>query len=933
MYAGSTTGSIFYAVDGGKNWKLLVSKPPRRTTLLGFSVPGQSMAAVSLPKNIVRKIATFSASGTNYLAVAMDDGVFLSANQGATWQQIHPGTTDAKKKPDGGAWGFVSTHLNAKTFVGMDTGAFPIDVEPHPPVWWKISLGIVVGALVLLGLCIFNFNTGFGETLHIPNNVSILLNAIATSALLIFPVLLIALVALLAFLAWERTEKWLQERRTHTPGAIQALAVGQNDALLAGTEHGIYRSSNSGESWTQAEQGPSSDIRVLEPYAAQHLFAGTHDGAIFRSQDDGAHWENYLPASPFASIQDVLVDSSGVFAAGTISSADIDGQWSRFQVQNRQIYLDKAYPALKAGGWAILQQEQQVELYKVESVSQVVTGDYRKNRKVTCIGVDRADQLSTFDRRTTLLFAQSEQLTPYSDEPVEGTSILLSSSVPDLTPDRRLVVQGKRARVRILDTLAKDLVLASADGLQEVPFDQDDTYVLMAPPADPHASASTWLLRDRNGFVGTLTTSANVVVTYEPANDEDENVGEMVTLKEVQQQVMTDGTRQTEQTLLSFQSPLQNAYDRATLVISANIVYATHGQTIANEILDNSGSANNAYRYALKQKPLTYVPATTPAGSQSTLSVMVNNVRWHQVSSIQELNTLRRSYLLRRDSQDNTTIYFSAGSQSAKLPTGTERLTATYRIGIGEVGNVAANSLTLLRTRPAGIQKVTNPLPASGGTNPDTLEQMRTLAPLQSSTTQRIVSLNDYEHFARMFAGIDKVQVKALWSGRQRIAYITIAGSDGAPVTQDSALYSDLLDAIQAATTSPTRVVSLASFELLYFQLRARLLISPDCIDQRDTIMADATRAISAAFSFAQRDLAQDVTASEIIAILQQVPDVLAVELESLHVKDVPQKGALNTILEARAGRSENGKLLPAQMLLIDTKNNEGIVLDVEVLR
>jgi hypothetical protein len=46
----------------------------------------------------------------------------------------------------------------------------------------------------------------------------------------------------------------------------------------------------------------------------------------------------------------------------------------------------------------------------------------------------------------------------------------------------------------------------------------------------------------------------------------------------------------------------------------------------------------------------------------------------------------------------------------------------------------------------------------------------RIIVPLHvQQTMQRIVSFNDYEHFARSYAGIGKVQVKALWNGRRHL--------------------------------------------------------------------------------------------------------------------------------------------------------------------
>jgi predicted phage baseplate assembly protein len=262
------------------------------------------------------------------------------------------------------------------------------------------------------------------------------------------------------------------------------------------------------------------------------------------------------------------------------------------------------------------------------------------------------------------------------------------------------------------------------------------------------------------------------------------------------------------------------------------------------------------------------------------------------------------------------------------LPAGTQQITATYRIGIGEIGNVNANSLTLLRTRPSGIQRVTNPIPASGGADPDSMEQMRTLAPLQIRTMQRIISLNDYENFTCMFAGIGKVQATALQDGRKRLVHLTVAGVDGAPIAKDSTLYNTLLTGISKASSSPARLVYLDPFEALFFRIKARLLIDPDWREQKEAIQAEAVQKISSAFGFAMRDLAQDVTASEVIALLQHISGVLAVEIERLSLRD-DQPGAIREVLEAKPGRIEGGKILPAQMLMVDTTSSDGIIVEV----
>lgn len=674
----------------------------------------------------------------------------------------------------------------------------------------------------------------------------------------------------------------------------------------------------------------NSSISIFKAHAPNDLFAGTDEGQVYRSQDNATNWQNYGLGLPFSSVQELLVSSNGIFAAGTNANVDSEGLWSRFQLQNQQLYLDKLYPTLLLGGWLVLAQEQQQALYKVESVTATTSRDFKKNTRVTCLGIDHTDGLAAFDRRKATIYAQSQQLSLYNDDPVEGTTILLDSYLTGLSTGHRLLMSGKRARVRISSNNTQTLELVSADGLQRVPFDQLDSYILLAPPPAMTASKLSWLLQNRDDFVGTLITDNMIVVAYEPANGDDDNVGEMVFVQAIEQRINVQNNQQQEQTLLTFQAPLQNAYDRATVVLYANVVSATNGQTVTNEVLGSTNTTRSSYLYALKQKPLTYIASNTPGSIQSTLNVQVNQVRWHQVNTLQELSSTRRSYLLRQDSQGNTLIYFGTGEREGNLPTGTEQLTATYRIGIGTTGNVAANSLTLLRSRPAGVQRVTNPLAASGGADPDTMQQIGIRAPLQTRTMQRIVSLNDYQIFTTMLDGVDKALARSAWMGRNHIIHITVAGNGGAPINTDSALYSELLAAITSATTAQTHVVALDSFEPLYFQVEATLRIDPDYIDTQETIVTAAAFALSTAFSFANQNLAQDIQAAQIIALLQNTAGVRAVTLHSLYIKDSNHTLALKSVLQALPGRFEGGKLLPAQMLLIQAQSGNSIVLHTE---
>ena len=68
-------------------------------------------------------------------------------------------------------------------------------------------------------------------------------------------------------------------------------------------------------------------------------------------------------------------------------------------------------------------------------------------------------------------------------------------------------------------------------------------------------------------------------------------------------------------------------------------------------------------------------------------------------------------------------MQFGDGVRGARPSSGQNNVRATYRKGLGAAGNLAAESLTQLTQRPLGMKGVSNPLPAEGGTDPETAER------------------------------------------------------------------------------------------------------------------------------------------------------------------------------------------------------------------
>jgi hypothetical protein len=330
-------------------------------------------------------------------------------------------------------------------------------------------------------------------------------------------------------------------------------------------------------------------------------------------------------------------------------------------------------------------------------------------------------------------------------------------------------------------------------------------------------------------------------------------------------------------TFVWFDKPLSYCYRRDTVSIRANVVKATHGET-RSEVLGNGDGAKALQAFALKQFPLTYLAAPTASGAASTLEVFVNNVRWHEKSSFVDTGPGDRIFVTRSDELGKVETIFGNGIEGARLPTGTQNVKAVYRNGIGKGGNVRAEQISLLSTRPLGIKEVINSLRASGGADHETRDQARRNTPNAVMALDRLVSTRDYADFARAFAGIAKAVAVELPDGARTVVHVTIAGSDDIPIDVDSDLFINLKRALYRCG-DPFQPLVLATRELLTLVMSARIRIHPDYIWE---VVAKELRAkLLDAFGFERRDLGQGVAVSELLAVMQAVRGVEYVDLDS----------------------------------------------------
>ena len=369
-------------------------------------------------------------------------------------------------------------------------------------------------------------------------------------------------------------------------------------------------------------------------------------------------------------------------------------------------------------------------------------------------------------------------------------------------------------------------------------------------------------------------------------------------------------------THLSFVQALQHSYVRAGVTINANVALATHGETV-REILGSGDSSRPYQRLPLGQPPLTHVGSEDPSGAASTLELRVNDLAWTEVRSFLGAAPTDRVYVARTGDDGRTTVEFGDGVAGARPPTGQENIEAVYRKGGGAAGNVAADKLTLLPNRPLGVRSVTNPLAASGATGAEGVEDIRANAALTVHTLDRIVSLQDYEDFARAFAGVAKAEARWIWSGHRRHVLVTVAGPDGAEVRTGSRTGANLVAAM-AKASPPGEAATALSFSPAFFRVAATVFVESGAT--AGNVVEAAGAALRDAFSFAARGFGQPVSLGEVLAVLQRVEHVRAARVDALFRSDDPAAGIADWLPAHGPGRDVDGQPTGAELLTLDPR-------------
>lgn len=224
-------------------------------------------------------------------------------------------------------------------------------------------------------------------------------------------------------------------------------------------------------------------------------------------------------------------------------------------------------------------------------------------------------------------------------------------------------------------------------------------------------------------------------------------------------------------------------------VARGNIALVDHGLTLSNETLEQP-SGHMRYRPRLKEVNLTFVealPENLPVLSASrtliqnprkalpAVFVKQNDDIWLPQRDLLESDRTMQHFVVEMENDGHATLRFGDGEfgKRMELDPDDNPLQASYCVGNGLAGNVGAEAIAHTLTSVGGIVDIRNPLPARGGTVPESLEEVRQYAPQAFRTQERAVTEADYAAMAERHAEIQKARATRRWTGSWHTMFIT----------------------------------------------------------------------------------------------------------------------------------------------------------------
>ncbi len=291
-------------------------------------------------------------------------------------------------------------------------------------------------------------------------------------------------------------------------------------------------------------------------------------------------------------------------------------------------------------------------------------------------------------------------------------------------------------------------------------------------------------------------------------------------------------------------------------VARGNMALADHGRTVDCEMLTATAGR---FRPVLARRGLTFrvpydhtvardLPAAMameqdPGEALPALALREGTTPWTLRRDLLTSDRFARDFMVETEDDGTAVLRFGDGTLG-RAPVPKTPIEVIYRVGNGRAGNLGVESLAHVVTDQTFIVAVCNPLPARGGTDPETLEKIRLAAPGRLRALEGGGTESELARIAETHPKVARAAASLRWTGSWFVLEVAVERRGGFPA--DEAFFDDVRAFLEDHRQAGWEIV-LRPLRYVGLDIALTVLLSPDA--SRGTV----EQALLAAFS--NRDL------------------------------------------------------------------------------
>jgi predicted phage baseplate assembly protein len=307
------------------------------------------------------------------------------------------------------------------------------------------------------------------------------------------------------------------------------------------------------------------------------------------------------------------------------------------------------------------------------------------------------------------------------------------------------------------------------------------------------------------------------------------------------------------------------------------------GRLFVEHLGTSDGTPNQRFTLA-RTGLILRPPGAAQSGQDVTVLTTLGTTTeiWTLQETLAFSQSAQRDFAVQVDADDRATIVFGDGTFGA-MPSAGATVTATYRTSGGAAGNVPAGAIATILDAPQLAllgATVTNPAPASGGADRESIEHAVQHAPAVFRSLRRAVTAADYEQIALSFKGVSKVRAAAIgWN--EITLYVAPEGMGNV---------SDVLEANLKGYFEDKRMISqiIEVKDVSYVPIMVTAQVKVESFYVRGDVVAQLQRAAAELLDFDRVGFGETVYLSKFYERCQEVPGVVFVNITEFRRADQP---------------------------------------------